>query len=268
MENLFLLPFVEDNENELVICKRPDIAVGAYALQDNKLPHLTEHFGMLQFPNNIWMTNDWLGILELSSQLIHARGRCLCTGLGLGILPLLLVANSKVKEIVVLEKQQEVITLFKRQGFLNSTKLKIINEDCTVFKDNEGFDCLLLDHANEIESILPQIDSIKSNTNSQKSICIPYLWQHLDDNDLFRAINLPIEIWQYRHIYAFLPENILNSFYGKPWQLPKVNWSVPLLVNDQSTYYTSFDQLKVEISEVLKFIHKYRNPEILKTIAQ
>jgi len=58
-----------------------------------------------------WMVDDpphWLGMQLIARQ---CRGRVLCVGLGLGLIIFALQANGAVKEVAVLEREEDIIKL-------------------------------------------------------------------------------------------------------------------------------------------------------------
>lgn len=129
--------------------------------------------------DDLWMCTDWQAIAELLCQIELAKGRVLVTGLGLGLVALLVANKPEVSEVIVLENDKNVLSLFYTQGF-DLSKIKIIEADAMTYTDDR-FDTILLDHYNYIgeEPILGvkhASEVIRKNTNSMDSITIPYRW--------------------------------------------------------------------------------------------
>lgn len=93
--------------------------------------------------NNIWMK---ISPLELESSYMfikYATGRVGVVGLGLGYVVQELAKKDDISEIIVYEKEKEIIDLYYL-NFKNNNKIKIINEDA--YKaDKESFDFFYVD---------------------------------------------------------------------------------------------------------------------------
>lgn len=130
--------------------------------------------------DNVWFCTGWKTIVDLLSQYDYAAGRVLCTGLGLGIIPLLIQTKQEVNQIVVVEKDPNVIELFKLQKF-KTDKITIVQSDALEYKDETPFDVILPDHYNELEgdeilTLKLAIDKIRENTNSPNATVVPFRW--------------------------------------------------------------------------------------------
>jgi hypothetical protein len=142
-------------EGTAMIIKSPlqyfPTTVGKAELTEN----IKDEFNL--FFNGIsWMgynaSNGWQAA-EFVIELNNAYGRCVTTGLGLGIIQTLLSLNPAVTEIVVYEKQQDIIDMFKifaEHSNFDTSKIKIICQDADNMT-NINCDCLFLDHF-ELES--------------------------------------------------------------------------------------------------------------------
>ena len=93
-------------------------------------------------------------------------GKCILSGLGMGILTNFLLKNEKIKKVIVFEINNDVIKLYKMLNVENS-KLKIINKDIHDVS-NEECDCLFLDHY-EDENFFYILNSIKKINKNIKS---------------------------------------------------------------------------------------------------
>jgi hypothetical protein len=102
--------------------------------------------------NNLqWMYINTTTKAELNQFFVEyslAEGRVVTTGLGLGLLQTNLAKKSNVKEIIVFEKNPEVITMFnyfaKKSNF-DCSKIVIINADASE-ASTVKCDWLLMDH--------------------------------------------------------------------------------------------------------------------------
>jgi hypothetical protein len=132
-----------------------------------------------KWPDDLWMCTDWQAVAELLSQVELATGRVLVTGLGLGLVALLVANKPEVTSVTVVENNDSVIKLFLMQGF-DLTKINIVQQDVLSYTD-DTFDSILLDHYNYIgdEPILGikhASEVIRKNTNSWDAITVPYRW--------------------------------------------------------------------------------------------
>lgn len=129
--------------------------------------------------SGIWMATSWQCIAELLSQIEPAYGRVLCTGLGMGLVPLLIADKDEVDSVVVIECDDRVIELFMAQGF-DLSKIEIVQGDATTHRD-ERFDCLMLDHYNGyyelgLDFMMKEVAGIRANTKSHDAIAVPFRW--------------------------------------------------------------------------------------------
>lgn len=98
-----------------------------------------------------WMSLNLINLIEIKDQFIEinlANGKVVSTGLGFGLRETILSQKQNVKEIIVIEKNIDVIKMFdlfaERSNF-DRSKIKIINDDAEIACDIEC-DWLLLDH--------------------------------------------------------------------------------------------------------------------------
>ena len=123
----------------------------------------------LYVDNKRWMTYDmttYQQIYQLQLEFETGVGHIVLTGLGLGILTILLAKKPSVESVTVYELNESVIKLF--YFFCNKNKIpkcildkiKIINQDANSF-NNQTFDYGFLDHY-ELETPGEIIDSVKS----------------------------------------------------------------------------------------------------------
>jgi hypothetical protein len=108
-------------------------------------------------------------VKEFNSSYDVAYGHCVLSGLGLGVLPALLLQKPEVKNITVYEINEDVVKLNKIVGFVDLNKITVINKSIEEV-NNIKCDCLLLDHY-EFESenyILNNMKTITNNINYDK----------------------------------------------------------------------------------------------------
>lgn len=139
----------------------------------------------------IWMGTSWACIAELLSQVDAARGRVLCTGLGLGLVPMLAAMKDDVDSVTVIENDPDVIALFDRQGFV-VPKLSIVLGDADTHADGP-YDAVLLDHYNGYavmgaREIAAAAAKVLRNTGS--TMAVPFRWTEFPDHD-WSALGMP-----------------------------------------------------------------------------
>jgi hypothetical protein len=98
-------------------------------------------------------TKEFYGCYEIS------RGHVLTSGLGFGIFPTILSQKDDVERITVVEKNKNVIDLFKENNKY-SKKINIVNDDINIFSSTYFFDTIVLDHY-ESESYGDQIENMR-----------------------------------------------------------------------------------------------------------
>ena len=157
------------------------------------LPYVTGNFGNVGIekvgddyelvPQNIpcrtvWVGTAWPYIAELLSQVELAHGRVLCTGLGLGLVPLLIAEADNVDHVWVVENDPDVISAFFVQGF-DLSKITIL--ECDADEVQGVFDFIALDHyngfPNGMHGFVKMTQSFKARFPS--SDVIAYLWPTL-----------------------------------------------------------------------------------------
>ncbi len=98
--------------------------IKGYVMWHNKY---TLYYTSLSIDRKQWMLDDplhWIGMQELAKS---TSGRVLVAGLGLGLVVSQLIENPKVTEIVVVERNSDVIKLVGK--YLQSPKVTIVESD-------------------------------------------------------------------------------------------------------------------------------------------
>lgn len=186
---------------------------------------------LLTVNNERWLVYDYErhgSEKEFSSSYDVAYGECILSGLGLGILPEMLVNKPEVKSITVYENNKDVIEINKLIGFDSIKKINIIHDKIENVKDIKC-DCLLLDHY-EFESdeyILNNVkqinDAIKPKTvwfwRAESIIYKAYIDSKLGSN--ISNFNEMYQAWKKQSGISNLPdlsknkiEFYMNSYYS------------------------------------------------------
>ena len=162
-----------------------------------------------------WMTYspvDKEQIEEFKSSYELAHGHCVLTGLGLGILPAMLLKNPRVTKITVFELSKDVID-FNRALNNIDPRITIIQGFAQTIRNIEA-DCLLLDHY-EFESI----EWIKNDINmiySQNKIPLVWFWS-VEDN--FKQTGLELNSENFSNWFPILPRVTTEQLirWSKAW---------------------------------------------------
>lgn len=96
-----------------------------YFSKDIEVPAVFEN-------HRIWMSIVPHEIFTMQKAINESKGKVLAYGLGLGYFPLMAVMKDDVKEVVVVEKEQEPIDLYLKciaPSFKESSKIKIVKMD-------------------------------------------------------------------------------------------------------------------------------------------
>jgi hypothetical protein len=194
-----------------------------------KLVKTAENSFDLYFQNELWMgyENTHWQAGEFVIELASAYGKCVTSGLGLGIIQTLLSLNPLVTEVVVYEKHQDIIDMFKvfasRSNF-DTSKIKIICQDADTIKDI-SCDCLFLDHF-EFES---DEDIIRRVKNIAEYNTANFVW-----------------FWRAGHIY--IEHTSLNNIEINNESFYK--WSTSLEIKSFPV------EVSLELIEELKMLYK------------
>ena len=123
-------------------------------------------------------------IKELYSSYDLAYGDVLISGLGFGILPLWVAYKPEVKSVKVIEFSQGVIDLFLRFNKLPEN-MTIELGDISTLKSNNRYDCILLDHFQDLlpeaqwDSRFADLKNISKNIPNHNLIwgwCLEYMF--------------------------------------------------------------------------------------------
>lgn len=125
----------------------------------------------LYYKNTLYMTDHFTDQIDLAIEVSYGYGKCITSGIGLGIKESMLALKPEVTEVICFEKNKEVIDLFyliARYNNFNDHKIKIIHGDAENINGLDC-DCLFLDHysfekANRIQGSVSRI-SYNNNSN-------------------------------------------------------------------------------------------------------
>lgn len=100
--------------------------------------------------NNIWMSLNPNEITTMKPYISKAKGNVLVLGLGMGYVPFMMAIKNEVKSITIIEKDPEIISLFKSliwPNFKSKDKFKIIQEDAIKYMqtNNVKYDYVFAD---------------------------------------------------------------------------------------------------------------------------
>lgn len=144
----------------------------------------TLHYTSLNINGKQWMLDDplhWIGMQELAKS---TSGSVLVAGLGLGLVASQLIQNPKVTEIVVIERNSDVIKLIGK--YLQSPKISIINTDFEQYLvgiQGKIFDYAILDlWVADDESTKEEREIIRNEMKTLTALCVNklkskvYIW--------------------------------------------------------------------------------------------
>ena len=119
-----------------------------------------------------------------------AYGKVLITGLGFGFLLNTLINKKEVKEIHVLEKNLDIINLFKKNNS-HIKNIKYINDDASLYQTKEFYDCILIDHY-ETQSFEWRVDEVKNISKNIPNHNLIWGWSFEVIYDLIKNLDLKI----------------------------------------------------------------------------
>ena len=114
-----------------------DIKMDGYK-ENSQIGYFDRNFSYLALcqGDSVWMSLNPNEIETMKPFIEKGKGHVLILGLGMGYVPYMLSLNDKVKSITIVEKDQEVISLFEKliyPNFTNKSKIKIIKGDAIEF---------------------------------------------------------------------------------------------------------------------------------------
>ena len=126
----------------------------------SKFPYLALTEG-----NNVWMSLNPNEIETMKPYIKKGKGNVLVLGLGMGYVPYMMSLKDEVKSITIVEKDKEIIELFKKvllPQFVNKNKIKIIEDDAISYLNkNSKYDYIFADLWHDPEDGLPLFVQLK-----------------------------------------------------------------------------------------------------------
>ena len=141
--------------------------------------------------NNIWMLLTPNEINTMAKPIANARGKVLSFGLGLGYFQYMASLKDDVKEIIIVEKNKDIIKIFKElilNEFEYQNKITIIEDDLYHFIDNNDlneYDDIFIDIWRDVSMGNIHYQKIRSKLNNIK--CHIDYW--IEDNILIYLLN-------------------------------------------------------------------------------
>ena len=139
-----------------------DILVDENFVEVSQIGYFTENFQYLAVIKDdvVWMSTDPNEINTMRPSIDKAHGNVLAFGLGLGYFPLMCAAKEEVKSVTVVEKDPEIIKIFKKHILplsIYKDKIRIIEGDAFNFahSDLSSYDFLFIDIWHNPEDGLP-----------------------------------------------------------------------------------------------------------------
>jgi hypothetical protein len=162
-------------------------------------------------PEGVWMTDLPCELVQMHNELArYARGRVLVGGLGLGIVARMAALKANVSQVVIVERQPEVIELVA--PYLNG-KTTVVQDDIYKYVKRlpQQFDCALLDTWQSTGEWCWQTEVVPLRRLIGTSIKKVYCWQEAVMHGqvwrgLFTAASTPEKYYQHKgtcHYYAF-----------------------------------------------------------------
>ena len=121
--------------------------------------------------NNVWMSLNPNEIETMKPYIKKAKGNVLVLGLGMGYVPYMISLKDEVKSITIVEKDKEIIDLFKKNLlplFVNKNKITIIEDDAIKYLNRKDvrYDYIFADLWHDAEdglSLFIQLKRINQN---------------------------------------------------------------------------------------------------------
>lgn len=182
---------------------------------------------LILYNDNVqWCSYDTQTREEIKEQFVEinlAHGRVVTTGLGFGFVQTILAQKEDVREVIVYEKNSDVIEMFKifaETSNFNTDKIKIINEDANNIR---GIECdwLIMDHFEGQHQphweILDYVRELSNHNNPQNV----WFWPILNLYHVFcMKKQLPICNYSFNYFsrklrVKNLPESLSDAYFEK-----------------------------------------------------
>ena len=121
--------------------------------------------------DEIWMSVNPNEINTMEPFVNDAHGKVLVLGLGMGYIAYMMAIKDNVKSVTVVEKDINIINLFKQHiaPLLNTNKIKIVHDDAIRYvENNKGFDYIFADLWHNPEDGIPMYLQLENIAKSNK----------------------------------------------------------------------------------------------------
>ena len=146
-----------------------DISIDDNYIEMSNIGYFNDTFSFLALleKENVWMSLNPNEINTMKPYIEKAHGNVLVFGLGLGYYPFMVALKDDVKHITIIEKDKDIIDLFKENifpNFKNKEKVSIVHADAFDYleknKNDASFDTVFVDIWHNPEDGLPLFNRI------------------------------------------------------------------------------------------------------------
>ena len=189
----------------------------------NEFPYLALTEG-----NNVWMSLNPNDIETMKPYIKKAKGNVLVLGLGMGYVPYMISLKDEVKSITIIEKDKEIIDLFKKNLlplFVNRNKITIIEDDAINYvAENNKYDYIFADLWHDAEdglSLFVQLKRISKNIDCWLEVSLYQMLRRC----MITLLEEQLEGMKedaYKHARNYT-DRLINKFYQKTKNLRLAN---------------------------------------------
>lgn len=138
-----------------------------------RLGYFKNEFKYLALLKNeeIWMSVNPNEINTMRPFINDAKGKVLVLGLGMGYIAYMMALKDEVKSVTVIEKDINIINLFKENiaPLLKTNKIRVIHDDAIRYVENaKGFDYIFADLWHNPEDGIPMYLQLENIANKNK----------------------------------------------------------------------------------------------------
>ena len=171
--------------------------------------------------NNVWMSLNPNEIETMKPYIAKAKGDVLVLGLGMGYVSYMISLKEEVKSITIIEKDKEIIELFKKALlplFPNKNKIKIIEDDAIRYlnKKEATYDYIFADLWHDPEdglSLFVALKKINQNIDCWLEVSMYALLRRCMITLLEENLNgAKDEDYKFAKTYT---DKVINTFYQK-----------------------------------------------------
>ena len=179
------------------------------------------HYLALTEGNNVWMSLNPNEIETMKPYIAKAKGNVLVLGLGMGYVPYMVSLKEEVKSVTIIEKDKEIIELFKKALlplFPNKHIIKIIEDDAIRYlnKKEATYDCIFADLWHDPEdglSLFVQLKRINLNIDCWLEVSLYQMLRRCMITLLEEQLdNMGEDNYKYSRNYT---DKIVNKYYQR-----------------------------------------------------